>query len=137
MKNLYINGPTFEIGGINVGFWGGMNKSDICASMSNVYSLHWESNVTLCEELINKKVYSLYIMFKTIFLFFIFAKVIYLILDVINYVFWYYFSSVFLLKKIQSTCPNILQHHANLYSSVYKRLDSDLTLQSQKDMVLN
>ena len=65
---LYKNGPLF------MGFWGGKQDSEICASLTNVQSSLWNMHNDECIDLIHKHYNSFAIVVYIVALFYILSK---------------------------------------------------------------
>lgn len=62
-RYLVLYGPSIEVAGMNLGFYGGMSIEDICAQITKQSALFWVRNIEECEQIINQKIYSYYILF--------------------------------------------------------------------------
>lgn len=51
-KYIFIHGPNW------IGSWEGLGLSDICSGLTKVNSVHWESDTSACEDLVDRKVHS-------------------------------------------------------------------------------
>jgi hypothetical protein len=54
---LYFRGPGFN----GFGFWEGIEKIDICSRLTNVDSQLWLSNTEACDNIIQRKLESIYV----------------------------------------------------------------------------
>lgn len=58
MLQLYLFGPSI------LGFWEGQRAEDICNSMTNIPSRHWENNIEECFDLIYRRFNSYVVLMK-------------------------------------------------------------------------
>ena len=48
---LYLNGPQLN----GFGFWEGLSLAEICARLTGVESRMWDSNMDMCQDLVQRK----------------------------------------------------------------------------------
>lgn len=82
VKKLYLLGPSFA----GLGFWKGSQMSDICADLTSVPSTHWAKHPEECEEMIDRNVTSIVVLFQTVCYFLLLYSLV-----------WYLWYRLFLL----------------------------------------
>lgn len=81
LRRLYLFGPSF----MQFGFWGGIDQSEICKSVTTYSENFWILNSFQCDDIIEKKFVAFRVSVEIILYFFILYKVA----RQVNNLFWY------------------------------------------------
>ena len=68
IRYVFRHGPHLQIMGIDVGFWHGMSKSEICSSIAGQTDSFWEKNIIECYELYKDREDSFVVLIILIFI---------------------------------------------------------------------
>ncbi len=64
---LYLKGPDLNVNGnASVGFWSGKHEHDICSQLTNIAAEHWRQNSELCDDLIQRRFMTYYVLLETL-----------------------------------------------------------------------